>query len=99
MEYCTLAAKPGDPGALRVEEALCEAWSACAAQPCVKCRMPARQYCRDRVAGVCPVVRFHRPRQDDAHVPAVRGPVGIHGLSWAKGKGSLTWDDRPVRTV
>lgn len=99
VEYFTLAAKPGDPRALRIEEALREAWTACAAQPCTKCHVPARQYCRDRTAGVHRVVRFHRPRQDDAGVPAILGPVGIGGLSWAKGKGSFEWDNRPIPTV
>lgn len=99
MEYFTLAAKPGAPGALHIEEVLREAWNACAAQPCTKCHVPAGQYCRDRVAGVYRVVRFHRPRQDDAHVPTILGSAGIGGLSWAKGKGSFVWDSRTVPTV
>ncbi|MFC8996327.1 hypothetical protein ACFT7U_11555 [Streptomyces rochei] len=99
MEYFTLAAKKhtSEPGA--VEAALRQAWNACTETACPKCRVPAWQYCRDRTAGVLYVTRFHRPRQDAAGVPQVLPPVGVHGLSWAKGKGRFQWDDRRVPTV
>ncbi|CAL9364381.1 zinc finger domain-containing protein [Streptomyces sp. enrichment culture] len=100
MEYFTLVAKKPmshEPGA--VEAALRQAWNACAETACPKCYVPAGQYCRNRTADGTWVTRFHRPRQDAADVPQILPSVGIHGLSWATGKGGFRWDDRRVPTV
>ncbi|MEV6957217.1 hypothetical protein [Streptomyces sp. NPDC051183] len=96
MEYFTLTTKTTGQDPAATAAALQQAWDACAEVPCPKCHVPAGQYCRDRTGGVLYVTRFHRPRQDAAGVPSVLGPVGIHGLSWAKGTGRYRWDDRRI---
>ncbi len=99
MDYFTLFAKPSAYDAASVDAALRRAWNACAGAACPKCRVPAGRYCRNLTGGAWYVTRFHRPRQDAADVPGILAPVGVHGLSWAKGTGSFAWDDRHVPTV
>ncbi|MFD9339618.1 hypothetical protein ACFWBF_35345 [Streptomyces sp. NPDC060028] len=96
MEYFTLTANTVGQDSAATEAALRQAWNACAEVACPKCHVSAGQYCRDRARGAWWVTRFHRPRQDAAAVPSVLGPVGIHGLSWAKGTGAFTWDPRRI---
>ncbi|MGW1768835.1 zinc finger domain-containing protein [Streptomyces sp. NPDC002073] len=97
MEYFILPSDRTAHDPAVVEPALRRAWNACAAVACSKCGAGAGRYCRNRTSGgPWRVTRFHRPRQDAAGVPRILGPVGIHGLSWAKGTGSYTWDSRPV---
>lgn len=85
--------------AATVEAALRNAWNACAGTACAKCGVPAWQYCRNRTRGELVVTRFHRPRQDAAEVPQILAPIGVRGLSWAKGTGVFTWDDRRIPTA
>ncbi|WP_217144912.1 hypothetical protein [Streptomyces sp. AC627_RSS907] len=99
MKYFTLTTKPTGHDPSGVEAALRRAWNACAAVACPKCHVPPWQYCRDRTRGAWYVTRFHRPRQDAASASAILTPVGIHGLSRAKGTGVFTWDDRRVPTL
>jgi hypothetical protein len=91
--FFTLAAPSTDQPQAEVEAALRRAWSACADVACPKCGVAAWQYCRNPMAGRrgWMVTRFHRPRQDAASAPAILSPVGIYGLSWAKGKGRFEW--------
>ncbi|MEU3907934.1 hypothetical protein AB0F20_29690 [Streptomyces goshikiensis] len=96
MEYFTLSAASAGQDPAAIHAALREAWNACAGVPCGKCCVPEGQYCRDRARGAWYVTRFHRPRQDAADLPGLLGPLGIHGLSWAKGTGWFVWDDRRV---
>ncbi|MFE9630106.1 hypothetical protein [Streptomyces sp. NPDC006463] len=98
MDYFALPA-PADHDSATTKAALRRAWNACAAKPCSKCGVTAWRYCRNRTGGVLYVTRFHRPRQDAAGSPAILRPVGINGLSWAKGKGVFVWDDRRVPEV
>ncbi|CAK7286626.1 hypothetical protein ACNFR7_11280 [Streptomyces sp. RM1] len=99
MEYFTLTAKSTAGDSTAVEAALRQAWNACAETACPKCGVTAGQYCRNRTRGSWYVTRFHRPRQDAAGVPQILPPVGINGLSWAKGKGGFLWDGRRIPTV
>ncbi|MFD8847647.1 hypothetical protein [Streptomyces sp. NPDC059604] len=95
MDFFTLPVPPGsDP--MVVEDALRQAWNACAAVYCPKCGVAAWQYCRNRTGGTLYVTRPHKPRQDAAGAPGILGPLGLNGLSWAKGKGIFVWDDRRV---
>lgn len=96
MEYFTLTAKPAGHDPAVVEATLRRAWNACAKIACSKCDAPSWQYCRNRTGGAWYGTRFHRPRQDAAGVPELLAPVGIRGLSWAKGVGRFSWDDRRV---
>jgi hypothetical protein len=97
MEFFTLASKPTGHDPAAVEAALREAWNACAATPCLKCRVPPGQYCKNRTAGTFLITRFHKPRQDAAGAPGLLAPVGIHGLSWAKGTGSHVWNGQVIQ--
>lgn len=99
MEYFTLTAKPAGHDSATVEAALRRAWNACAEAACSKCGVAPWQYCRNWTAGAWYVTRFHRPRQDAAGAPKLLAPVGINGLSWAKGTGRFVWDDRRVPSV
>ncbi|AJP02660.1 hypothetical protein TU94_15360 [Streptomyces cyaneogriseus subsp. noncyanogenus] len=99
MEYFNLAVKPTGHDPATVEAALRRAWNACASVACLKCHVPPWQYCRNVTGGARYVTRFHRPRQDAAGAPALLAPVGIHGLGWARGRGSFLWDDRRLSAV
>ncbi|WP_455567604.1 zinc finger domain-containing protein [Streptomyces anandii] len=97
MEYFTLVAKPTGHDPATIEAALRRAWNACAGVACPKCGVPPWQYCRNWTSGgPWYVTRFHRPRQDAAGAPEILAPVGIYGLSWAKGTGRFTWEGRRV---
>ncbi|MGW2038707.1 zinc finger domain-containing protein [Streptomyces virginiae] len=99
MDYFTLPAKVSGHDAVAAEAALRQAWNACAAVHCSKCGAAAWQYCRNRTGGALYVTRFHRPRQDAAGAPEILRPVGINGLSWARGKGAFVWDGRRIPEV
>lgn len=99
MDYFHLPVASAVEDPVGAKAALKRAWNACAQVPCPKCYVAKGQYCHNGPRGSWRVTRFHRPRQDDAGVPSILGPVGIHGLSWAKGKGSFPWDDRRIPTV
>ncbi|MET9467696.1 hypothetical protein ABZY44_23420 [Streptomyces sp. NPDC006544] len=96
MEYFALTSKTTGHDPADVEPALRRAWDACAAVPCPKCHVAAGQYCRNPIRGIWYVTRFHKPRQTAADVPSMLGPVGVHGLSWARGTGVFAWDDRLI---
>ena len=96
MDYFTLDTQQPNADPSKVEAALRQAWNACAGVACTKCGVPAGQYCRNQTRGTWRVTRFHRPRQDAADVPRILAAMKIRGLSWAKGKGTFTWDDRRI---
>ena len=96
MEYFTLTAKPTGQDVRTVDAALRRAWNACAGVACPKCDVPSWQYCRNWIRGAWSVTRFHRPRQDAAGAPEILAPLGIYGLSWARGTGAFRWDNRRV---
>jgi hypothetical protein len=91
MSYFTF---PADTA--QTEEPLRRAWKACTDIACPKCRVAAGQYCRDRSAGIDYVTRPHRPRQDAAGASAILGPLGIHGLSWARHTHKAVWTGQAV---
>ncbi len=96
-EYFTLDAKAPtgvDPNTLQA--ALRQAWNACAGAACPKCGVQAWQYCRNSRSGAWWITRFHRPRQEAAGALELLASVGIHGLSWAKGKGAFQWNGRRI---
>ncbi|GAA3375552.1 hypothetical protein GCM10017750_13490 [Streptomyces racemochromogenes] len=99
MDYFTLPPKASGGNVAATEAALRRAWNACATVRCSKCGAAAWQYCRNRTGGTLYVTRFHRPRQDAAGAPEILRPVGINGLSWARGKGTFVWDGRRVPEV
>ncbi|WP_143765629.1 zinc finger domain-containing protein [Catenulispora acidiphila] len=86
MDYFTFVA-----GSAEVEDALRRAWNACAVVACPKCHVAAGLYCRNSISRAWYVTRPHKPRQDLAAVATILEPVGIHGLSWAKGTGTFPW--------
>lgn len=100
VEYFTLAQNPtAEHQQPAVDNAVRRAWNACAAVACPKCGVAAWQYCRDRTAGISYVARFHRARQDAAGADSILRPIGVNGLSWAKGTGRFAWDGRRVPAV
>lgn len=78
------------------QDALIRAWNACAETACPKCRVQAWQYCRNGHPGAWRITRYHRPRQDASGAAKILAKAGIHGLSWAKQKGTFAWKDHRV---